>query len=161
MHMTRQAVAVAFALAAPVLAFGQSAPAGSRTPDVALSVNAERRDRLQKALEPLVQQARESYPQAKKRFLVGLPSGYLFEVVATLTDKSGTGEQVFVAVQRIADGFIEGYINNDLQLVSGYRSRDPYRLLETEIVDWCITAPDGEEEGNVVGKWLEAHHAEY
>jgi hypothetical protein len=148
-----------FALAFATLLAGaaQAEPAGTRAPDTGLAANSEQVDRIQKAIEPLVKQARATYPEAKKRFVAGLPSGYLFEVVAMLTDTSGRREQVFIAVQRIASGFIEGQINNDIRLVSGYKNHDPYRLPETEIVDWCITAPDGSEEGNVVGKWLETH----
>lgn len=159
--MRSRTLECALAVATLVLASGQTATPGSRAPDAALDANSEQNDRLQKAIEPLVKQARESYPQARQRFLAGLPAGYHFEVVATLTDGSRKTEQVFIAVQRIADGFIEGYINNEIRLVSGYRARDPYRLLETEIVDWCITAPDGSEEGNVVGKWLETHHGAF
>lgn len=141
---------------------GEAAPADTRAPDAPVTIdNSEQNDRLHKALESLVKQARETYPEAKKRFLAGLPDGYVFEVVATLRDGSGKTEQVFIVVRRIADGFIEGYINNDIRTVSGYRVKDPYRLLETEIVDWCITAPDGSEEGNVVGKWLDTHPGPY
>ena len=32
---------------------------------------------------------------------------------------------------------------------------DPYTFPEGELVDWLITHPDGSEEGNVVGKFLD------
>jgi hypothetical protein len=159
--MNERVLGYALAFATLLAGSGQAAPAGPRAPDTGVAANAEKVDRIQKAIEPLVKEARETYPAAKKRFLAGLPPGYLFEVVAVLTDTSGKREQVFIAVQRIADGFIEGSINNDVRLVSGFKNRDPYRLLETELVDWCITAPDGSEEGNIVGKWLETHGNRY
>lgn len=39
--------------------------------------------------------------------------------------------------------------------VTGYKRGDPHDLPEAEIVDWLISRPDGSEEGNVVGKFLD------
>jgi hypothetical protein len=66
-------------------------------------------------------------------------------------------EQLFVAVDRIADNVIDGRIASDITLISGYKSNDPIRVPEPEIVDWLITKPDGSEEGNIVGKFLDTY----
>jgi hypothetical protein len=34
---------------------------------------------------------------------------------------------------------------------------DRYATAETELLDWLITKPDGTEEGNVVGKFLDTY----
>jgi hypothetical protein len=34
-------------------------------------------------------------------------------------------------------------------------SGDPYKLSERDLTDWLISKPDGSEEGNVVGKFLD------
>src|SRR5579883_1388159 len=50
------------------------------------------------AIAPYVAKGRTTYPEAKKRYLAGLPEGHHFFVVASLRDGTGTAEQVFIAV---------------------------------------------------------------
>jgi hypothetical protein len=110
---------------------------------------------LEDAIAPYVEQARKTYPQARKRYLDGLPPGHTFYVVTKLRDANGTIEQVFIAVSGIQDGRISGRIANDLRSVRGYKNGDPYSFPEGELIDWLISRPDGSEEGNVVGKFLD------
>ena len=107
------------------------------------------------AIAPYVEQGRRTYPAAKKRFLDGLPAGQNFFVVTNLRDGSGTSEQVFVTVASISEGRITGRIASDILGIRGFRRGDPYTFPETDLVDWLITHPDGTEEGNVVGKFLD------
>ena len=107
------------------------------------------------ALAPYVEKGRKTYPEAKKRYLDGLPPGQEFFVVANLRDDSGTSEQVFIAVAAIQDGRITGRIASDILGVKGFKSGDPFSFQESDLVDWLITHPDGTEEGNVVGKFLD------
>jgi hypothetical protein len=107
------------------------------------------------AIAPYVEKGRKTYPDAKKRFLAGLPAGHNFFVVTTLRDGSGTSEQVFIAVAGIKDDRITGRIASDIIGVKGFKDGDPYSFPESEVVDWLITHPDGSEEGNVVGKFLD------
>jgi len=39
--------------------------------------------------------------------------------------------------------------------VNGYRRGDAHEYPEEELIDWLISRPDGSEEGNVVGKFLD------
>ena len=55
------------------------------------------------ALAPYVEKGRKTYPEARNRYLAGLPSGHNFFVVTNLRDGTGTSEQVFVAVASIKD----------------------------------------------------------
>lgn len=112
-------------------------------------------DEYRAAIAPYVAKARQTYPGAKKRYLAGLPPRQTFFVVTVLRDKAGTEEQVFVAVASIRDGRITGRIATDDLTVVGYKKGDTYSLPESEMVDWLITHPDGTEEGNVVGKFLD------
>jgi hypothetical protein len=41
----------------------------------------------------------------------------------------------------------------------GSWSRRGYSFQESELVDWLISRPDGSEEGNVVGKFLDERNA--
>jgi hypothetical protein len=60
-----------------------------------------------------------------------------------------------VLVTSIRSGRISGRIANEILAVSGYREGDAHTFPEGEVIDWLITRPDGTEEGNVVGKFLD------
>ena len=113
--------------------------------------------RLEAAMKPYIEQARSTYPQAKARFLKGLPPKHTFFVSVRLYDAAKRAEQVFIAVREIKDGKITGLIANEITLVSGYREGDTYTFPETELVDWTISKPDGTEEGNFVGKFIDSY----
>jgi hypothetical protein len=111
-------------------------------------------DEMERKVAPYVMQARRTYPDAKRRFLDGLAAGHHFFVSAQLRS-ADRSEVVFIAVSTIEHGEISGTIASEISTVAGYQQNDPYRLPETEIVDWTISHPDGTEEGNFVGKYLE------
>ena len=113
--------------------------------------------RLFALMEPYVREARASYPEAKRRYLAGLSPGHTFFVTTRLYDAEGRMEQVFIAVDRIADGRITGRIWNDIRTVRGFARGQAHTYPEAELVDWLITRPDGTEEGNFVGKFIDAY----
>jgi hypothetical protein len=96
-----------------------------------------------------------TYPDAKRRYLAGLPPGETFFVTTILVDGAGQFEQVFILVDRIEDGVVTGRIFSDIARVHGFKARDVYRVTESDIVDWLISKPDGSEEGNLVGKFVD------
>ncbi|HEX7336082.1 MAG TPA: hypothetical protein VF252_02645 [Gemmatimonadales bacterium] len=116
----------------------------------------EQRQRLEAALTPYVAQARATFPNAKARYLRGLPAGQSFFVTIKLRDQAGRSEMVFLAVDSLARD-IFGRIWNQIHVVHGYRLRDRHAVAEHEVLDWLITKPDGSEEGNVVGKFLDTY----
>ena len=111
------------------------------------------------AIKPYVAQARASWPKARERYLAGLPAGHSLFVTVLLTDQSGRREQVFVAVDGIRDGIISGRIWSNIAIVRGYHHGDRYLLPEAKLRDWTISKPDGSEEGNFVGKFLDGYEA--
>lgn len=115
---------------------------------------------FEEAIKPFVEKARQTYPEVKERFLRGLPPKNTFFITTKLHDSAGRFEQVFVAVKEIKDGKISGLIWSDIGLVSGYKKGDSYTFPESDLVDWTISKPDGTEEGNLVGKFLETHNAQ-
>lgn len=117
----------------------------------------EQAARLERAIQPYVEQARKTYPAAKKRFLAGLPPDYEFYVTTRLHDASGTFEQVFVAVEKIEKDTIRGRISTEVSAVKGYRIGDRYAFPEKDLIDWTIVTADGKEEGNFVGKFLDTY----
>ena len=75
-------------------------------------------------------------------------------MTAVIADDRGNREQAFIAVDGISSGVIHGRIWNHMQLLEGRKFQDPYSLPESDILDWLITKPDGTEEGNFVGKFM-------
>lgn len=112
---------------------------------------------MDRAMQPYIAQARASWPQARRRYLAGLPPRESFFVTALLVDNADRREQVFIAVQSIRDGRINGKIWNRVDVVRGFRLGDRYSFPESELRDWLITKPDGSEEGNFVGKFLDGY----
>ena len=134
--------------------------AGSNAPKdepVQASPGAEQEE-LERAIAPYIEQARKSYPDAKKRYLAGLPPGHRFSVVTKLHGP-GRMEAVFVTVTGIKGDQVTGRIDSDVRGVAGYKAGDSYTLSERDIVDWVIVRPDVSEEGNLVGKFLDERNA--
>ena len=74
---------------------------------------------IEVAIKPYIEKARNTYPQAKARFLSGLPAKHTFFITTRLRDSSNRFEQVFIAVREIKDGKINGVIASEVRLVSG------------------------------------------
>jgi hypothetical protein len=115
---------------------------------------------LERAVQPYIAKARKTYPAAKKRFLAGLPPKHLFSLTTKLWDRSHTRfEVVFVVAQQIKGGTVVGHLATHTKQPVGYDFGDHISFPESEVIDWTIVRPDGTEEGNVVGKFLDTYHA--
>ena len=159
-QVLRNVVLVLFVLASSVVR-GQPYLLSADAPkDKPLPVTQQQQDKLNVAIAPLVAQAKATYPDARRRFLAGLPNGATFFVTVKIRDASGLSEQAFIAVQTIDAGIITGIIASEMSLVTRYKAGDAYRVAESEIIDWLIAKPDGTEEGNVVGKFMDSYRPE-
>lgn len=125
--------------------------------DTPQSMEASQLQAFEAAIAPYVAQARASWPAARDRYLAGLPSGQTFYVTTRLRDAQGRIEQAFIRVTRIDGSQISGQIANEIRTASGFRRGQPYTFQESELLDWTVTRPDGTEEGNVVGKFLDTY----
>lgn len=113
----------------------------------------------EKAIAPYVAKARATYPAAKQRFLAGLPPGHRFSVRVPLVDRGGLRrEDTFVRVEKIQGGNITGTILNELSVVKDYKTGRRITFPESKIDNWLILRPDGTEEGNAVGKFLDTYN---
>jgi hypothetical protein len=124
------------------------------------SIEADKLKKFEEAIKPYIEKAKKSYPDAKRRFLAGLPPKESFFITTRLYDAEGRFEQVFIAVKEIKEGTVKGIISSEIELVSGYQLGDAYSFPETELIDWTITKPDGTEEGNFVGKFLDTYQSQ-
>lgn len=154
-------------VAASVLLLGLAGRAGAQRPvelapnaPVDRPVSAAEACQLQamlQAMAPYVAQARATYPAARQRYVQGLPARHTMFVTTRLRDSIGRVEQVFVAVDSIRGPLIAGRIWSPVSVVAGYRYRQPYTFVDSLLVDWMVARPDGTEEGNVVGKFLDTY----
>ena len=142
------------ALSAPC-AFAQLAP--NAPTDQPQALDQRQLSETERAIAPYVRTARDTYPAARAKFLAGLPSGQTSFVVTRITDPYGHFEEVFVRVRTIEDGAITGIISSQIALVKGFTAGQSYTFKEADLIDWVITKPDGSEEGNVVGKFLDTY----
>lgn len=64
-------------------------------------------------------------------------------------------EDVFVEVESIKNGVVSGRIANKMDLLTNYKRNQRILVKESEVKNWLILRPDGVEEGNYVGKFLD------
>ncbi len=126
--------------------------------DKPVSATGAKMAEIRKGMAPHIEEARRTYPDAKKRYLAGLPRGEHFFVTTVLHDDEGTSEQVFVAVSAIQGGKVTGKIASDILTVKGFKRGEACSVPEPDLIDWLISKPDGSEEGNFVGKYLDTVH---
>lgn len=148
---------LAFVLLAAPLAAQEPHLAPNAPQDRPHAADSARWARLDSAMAPYVAQARATYAQARRRYLAGLPAGESFFLTVRLVDASGHREQVFVAIDSIRDQRVFGRIWSQIQLVQGYQYRQRFSFPEDQLLDWLISKPDGTEEGNFVGKFLDTY----
>lgn len=122
--------------------------------------DAQRAAELERAVQPYIAKARKTYPAAKKRFLGGLPPKHLFSLTTKLWDRSHTRfEVVFVVAEQIKSGTVVGHLATHTKQPVGFDFGDRISFPESQVIDWTIVRPDGTEEGNVVGKFLDTYDA--
>lgn len=119
--------------------------------------NGQQHQELLKAVAPYVEQAKKTWPQAKENYLKGLPPRHVFFVTTELGDSRGKREIVFIEVRNIEKGLVTGLIANEISSVTGFLQGQTHSVPEADIWDWTVSKPDGSEEGNLVGKFLETY----
>lgn len=151
-----RAALIFFSIIVPTV-FAQSPLAPNAPKDKPVEAIADQFAAFERAIAPYVAKARATYPDVKKRYLAGLPPKHIFFLTTRLHDKAGTIEQVFIEVRSITDGKVTGIIASDINDVVGFKRGDPYTFPEREMLDWLIAKPDGTEEGNRVGIFLDTY----
>ena len=134
-------------------------PAGAAPAEQTVRVSAKAREQLDRAVAPYIAAGRKTYPDAKRRYLAGSVAKNALYVMTKLQSKAAE-ESVFIAVTGIKGDQITGTIASKVLNVVGYKDGDPYKLSERDLLDWMILRPDGSEEGNVVGNFLDKWNAE-
>jgi uncharacterized protein YegJ (DUF2314 family) len=112
--------------------------------------------KFEEAIKPYVKQARQTLPRAKKKYLKGLGKGEILFVTSRLYG-NGRYEQVFVRVTSWEGETIRGLLASDVSVVPNHKRGEDVTCKESEVLDWTISKPDGSEEGNFVGKFLDSY----
>ncbi|WP_082016887.1 DUF2314 domain-containing protein [Hymenobacter sp. DG25B] len=102
-----------------------------------------------------IRQARQKLSSVKKRYAAGLPAGQTLYLTTRIFDSDGQFEQVFVRVSSWQDKIVTGTLANKLEAVHEYQPNQSITFPEQAVLDWTITAADGQEEGNYVGKFID------
>lgn len=110
--------------------------------------------RWHRLVAPHVAKAVATYPEAKRRYLAGLPPGHTFFVTTLILDRQNHFENTFVVVDHIKGQTVVGRIATELALVQDHKKGDLLTFPESDVIDWTISRPDGSEDGNFVGKFL-------
>src|SRR5512143_2709180 len=124
-------------------------------PDRPVSVDSAASACLDSAIGPLIAKAHASFPDFVGKLQAGLPPGHRPAVTVRLQDTLGHYEQIFVAVDSVQRDSVYGRINSDISFVQGYRYGQPFEIPVSQILDWTISHPDGSEEGNLIGKFMD------
>ncbi|UHQ18797.1 DUF2314 domain-containing protein [Lysobacter sp. KIS68-7] len=139
---------------------GEPQVAANAPEDLITQVTADALDAHEATLAPYIAQARATWPNAKKRYLAGLPEGQILFVTTRLFDNDvpRTGpnyEQIFVRVDAMEGATVRGRIASDIVALRTYRAGDPIDVAEADVIDWTIARPDGSEEGYLLGKYMD------
>jgi uncharacterized protein YegJ (DUF2314 family) len=163
MRLSLLIVTVVFAMAMPAHAraqgqsvTGQLAPSAPVDRPITATADCQW-NALVKAMEPHVARARETWPAAKRQFIARVEPVRPMFVTTQLRDPNGRREQVFVAVDSVAGARIFGKLASEVGVVQGYRYHEPVSFDDGDLIDWMFANPDGSEEGNVVGKFLDTY----
>jgi hypothetical protein len=128
-------------------------------PDQPIGVTTQQQQScLDSALAPYIAQGKATYPAAKARYLAGLPANSRFFVSAMLFDSMGHRELVFISVTGFGHDTASGRLASDLAVVRGFDQDASMRILDEAVLDWTIARPDGTEEGNAIGKYIDTLH---
>jgi hypothetical protein len=109
----------------------------------------------------LMDRARSQLPEVRRRFRDGLPKGQSLFVTTLVKNPAGGGggEQIFVqVVDWNDDQGPKGVIASEVR-TPGLHYGDLTMVLDAAIRDWTISHPDGSEEGNALGKYIEEHRS--
>ena len=107
------------------------------------------------ALADPVREALRTLPQAKKRFLAGLPNGdqFLLSVRVIATDTSF--RQASARVLGWHGNTVQALLLPDAASAPGAAEPVPVSFPETAVVDWTLLRASGREEGNYVGRYTD------
>lgn len=113
---------------------------------------------MSKVIVPYIEKAKATFPEVKKKYIAGdyVRENRQLDVQIELTDKNGNREMVFIVVTQCLGNRFQGIIVNDIQLLKEYKNGDTLSFSQDQVKNWVVVDSKGNEEGNFVGKAIEA-----
>jgi hypothetical protein len=112
-------------------------------------------DAIERAMAPLVEEARAELPRLQKRYRKGLPVGSVLYFTVRIPNQAGF-EQVFIEVSSWRGHHVKGTLASELMHAIGDLKAGAAMQFEDDmVVDWTIVGKDGQEEGNRLGHFVE------
>lgn len=113
---------------------------------------------LEKRIAPYFEKAKKTFPAIKKKYIAGdyIREKRQLNVQINLVDKDGTKEMAFIVVTWCAGNRFQGIVANDIQLLREYKYGDTVSFVQDQVKNWVVVDSLGNEEGNFVGKAIEA-----
>lgn len=113
---------------------------------------------MSKVIVPYIEKAKATFPEVKKKYIAGdyVRENRQLDVQIELTDKNGDREMVFIVVTQCLGNRFQGIIVNDIQLLKEYKNGDTLSFSQDQVKNWVVVDSKGNEEGNFVGKAIEA-----
>lgn len=114
---------------------------------------------IEKLIAPYIEKARATFPAVKKKYIAGdyVRENRSMYVQIALTGKDGTKEMAFIRVIWCAGTKFQGILANEMYFVKEYTNGDTLSFGENQVVNWVVTDAEGREEGNYVGKAIDAY----
>lgn len=114
---------------------------------------------LQKFINPYIDKAKASFPAVKQKYIAGdyVRENRSMYVQIALTGKDGTKEMAFIRVIWCAGTKFQGILANEMYFVKEYTNGDTLSFGENQVVNWVVADAEGREEGNYVGKAIDAY----
>lgn len=133
-----------------------NAPVASNAPaDKATTLKADEAGDYLALIEKASAEALKTLPEAKNRFLKNHKADEAFFLTINLKEGNSV-ERVFVRVTKWSGDKIGGTIANEIVGLTNYKQGQEIEFSESEIMDWTFSKPDGTEDGNYIGKALDA-----
>ncbi len=113
-------------------------------------------DATEKAMAPLVEEARAELPRLQKRYQHGLPAGSVLYFTVRLPRQAGGWEQVFIEVCSWKGHHVRGTLASELvDPIGDLKTGAAMQFADEMVLDWTIVGKGGHEEGNRLGHFLE------
>ncbi|TGE09646.1 hypothetical protein [Hymenobacter fodinae] len=139
-----------------LLAFSLSGPLLAQQPTSTLATLVTQLEQLQGPLPEVPRkEAKRTLPQLRQRYQRGLPVGTICYLTVNTLNESATPEPLVVEVATWQAGKLTGRIMRLSHEEGRAMAGAPVSFEETAILDWLLLRPNGAEEGNYVGKYLD------
>lgn len=113
---------------------------------------------MSKRIAPYIEKAKATFPAVKKKYIAGdyVREKRELDVQIDLVDKDGTKEMVFIVVIQCLGNRFQGIVANEIQFLKEYHKGDTVSFVQDQVKNWVVVDSKGNEEGNFVGKAIEA-----